>query len=271
MKNLLPICMMAIVLPTTTWAQWNERDPENSIFQSEEEYNQFMGDAKRSIRENPEMKAMIPMLNDLALGRSFGATAKRFGSEASTIGLLSNRKIREDLEMVDDQYKELQQMNADIQKRVAEQLRSLDFSNSKDIVVQLRQVREDARKELDELLLPHQVKRLQQIRIQSQLRRRNLVDILTSNPYRDELDITDEQSERLRETQAEIEADLEKQIARLRQQARDRLLSNLKPDQQSQVEEMIGDAFEFESATKTAKPTRKNGAGGRKRFPGKGK
>ena len=108
------------------------------MFQSQDEYHQFMGDAKRSVAENPEMKGMIGMLNDIALGRQFGATAKRFGGEASTLGMLSDPKVRGDLEMIDDQYKQLQQMNSQIQQRVADQVRSLDFSNSKDLVVQIR-------------------------------------------------------------------------------------------------------------------------------------
>ena len=55
--------------------------------------------------------------------------------------------------------------------------------------------------------------------MQSQLRRRNLVDLLTSNPYRDELDITDRQAEDLRDAQKEIEADLAKEIAKLRRES----------------------------------------------------
>ena len=247
---LLLLTVASIAVPTTVFAQWEKRDPENSMFQSQDEYHQFMGAAKRSVLENPEMKAMIPMLNDIALGREFGATTKQFGGQGNQLGMLSDSKVRRDLEMIDDQYKELQQLNSQIQKRVAVQIRSLDFSNSKDLVVQIGKIRDDAQKDLNGLLLPHQSERLQQIRMQSQLRRRNLVDILSSDPYRSELKITKDQTLELREAQNEIEADLKKEIAKLREKARDRLLSTLNPDQKKQVESMIGDTFEFSEPQK---------------------
>ncbi len=260
----LTVISLALVsVSTTASAQWENRDPENSMFQSREEYNQFMGAAKRSIRENPEMKAMIPMLNDIALGREFGSTSKQFGGQDNQLGMLSDPKVRRDLEMVDDQYKELQQLNSQIQKRVAEQIRSLDFSNSKDLVVRIGKIREEAQKDVSSLLLPHQNKRLQQIRLQAQFRSRSLVDILSSEPYRSDLNLSEDQTLELREAQSEIEADLQKEIAKLREQARSRLLSNLSPTQKKKAEELIGDMFVFSEPDKkksiNAKDSRRTG------------
>ena len=112
--------------------------------------------------------------------------------------------------------------------------------------------------DLQATLLPHQMDRLRQIAAQSQLRRRNLVEILTSEPMKSRLEITDNQADELKDAEQEIREDLEKQIAKLREQARERLLSKLKPGQQKQVEEIFGEAFEFQQAEYTKRSSKKS-------------
>jgi hypothetical protein len=220
------------------------------MFDSREEYGRFMGAAKRASVDNPELRALIPLINDIAQGRPIGSTAQQYGSAGSELGLLSNPRIREDIEMVDDQYQDLRNRHSEIQRRLAAQLRSIDFSNSKNVVGQIQEIRDEAEKDLNAVLLPHQVKRLRQIRMQSFLRRRNLVDVLTSDPIKSDLKITDRQTEELREYQTEVLQDLQKEIAKLQEKARGRLLSKLDRSQRTQVEEMIGDAFEFSEPVK---------------------
>ena len=90
--------------------------------------------------------------------------------------------------------------------------------------------------------------------MQSQLRRRSLVEILTSDPLKSDLEITDNQSDELRLAEKEIEEDLQKQIAKLREKARERLLSTLKPAQKKKVEELIGDTFESSQSSLARSP-----------------
>ena len=103
------------------------------------------------------------------------------------------------------------------------------------------------------LLLPQQVTRLRQLAAQFQLRRRTLVDILTTDPLRSKLEISKEQEDALRKAEKEIEEELAREIAELRSRGRDKLLSKLKRTQREQVEEIFGDAFEF-SKRKAKKP-----------------
>ena len=219
------------------------------IFDSDQQYSSFMRSAKQAAygpEGTPEMQAMIPMLNDVALGKPMGWTADRYQIEGSTFGLLSDTKVRDELEMVDDQFDQLQSLNEELQKRAAEQIRGLDFSNGS-WLDQVRAIREQTKTDLDGLLLPHQRERLQQIQMRSLLRRRSLVDIITSDPVKTNLEITDDQSTELKKAEKEIEEQLEKDIARLREKARDRLLSKLNGKQKSEVETMLGEAFEFQN------------------------
>ena len=102
-KNSIWLLCLVLVLPTFANGQ-KSGDGDYGIFQNEGEYHQFMGDLKRSVRQNPEMKGMIPFINDVVLGRDFGWTNQKYGGESNSLGMLSNAKIRADLEMDDDQY-----------------------------------------------------------------------------------------------------------------------------------------------------------------------
>jgi hypothetical protein len=223
--------------------QWSE--DSSGMFETQEEYNQFMGSAKRAASGSPEMRALIPMINDIALGNQIGSTAKRFDTSGSELGLLADPRVRADIEMVDDQFEDLRNRHAEIQKRLGGRLREIDFSDSDNVISQIQGIRDEAQSELRAVLLPHQVKRLQQIKMQSLLRRRSLVEVLTRDPIKSELEITEGQSDELRAFEKEVETDLAREIAKLQEKARGRLLSKLEPEQKSKAEEMIGDAFEF--------------------------
>jgi hypothetical protein len=260
MKYVLILCLAGLIFgPASNGLGQKENDGPVGIFQSRAEYNQFMGGAKQAAygeNGNPELQAMIPLLNDIVLNQPVGETANKYGVQASTLGLLSDPNVRAELEMVDDQYEDLKRLNSEIQERTASQLRGLDFQDTANLAKQIRFIRERSNEDLDAVLLPHQLDRLRQIQMQSQLKRRSLVDILTNDPLKSDLDITDQQSEQLREEEKEIEEDLAREIAKLRERARDRLLSKLKPSQKSEIEKMIGDTFEFKQPEKTKNPTR---------------
>ncbi len=261
LKQISSWAMLVLVPATLALGQKEEDAGPVGIFQSRAEYDQFMRGAKRTAygpNGSAELRAMIPMLNDIALNQPIGSTANQYNTETSTLGLLSDKNIRADLEMVDDQYEELKRLNSEIQNRMADQIRGLDFRDTGNLTSRIRAMSEQSQNDLNSVLLPHQVTRLRQIRMQSQLRRRSLVDILTSDPLKTELDITDRQTAELRQEEQEIEEDLAREIAKLREKARDRLLSKLKPNQKAEVKEMLGDAFDF-SKSKDDKSARGKG------------
>ncbi len=249
MNHFNSILILILVLsPSVVFGQKNAADaaPQSyGIFQTQGEYFQFMGTLKREGAGNPELMAMVPMINDVVLERPFGSTGNKYNAASSTLDLLADPSVRKDLEMVDSQYEELQKANESIQRQAVDQLRSLELSNLKNVTDRILAIRDQSENKLQETLLPHQMDRLRQILAQSQLRRRSLVDILTSEPLKSRLEITDTQSKELKEEEKEIEEDLQKQIAQLRAEARKRLLSKLKSRQQEQVEQLFGDTFDF--------------------------
>lgn len=226
------------------------------IFDSGAEYDTFMTEVKRAAYGeggNAELQAMVPMLNDIALNKPVGWTANQYGIEGSTLGLLSDSEIRGDLEMLDDQYEQLKELNTAIQQRAADQVRQLDFSDRENLASQIRSIRDRAASDLNGVLLPHQIERLQQIGMQAQLRRRSLVEILTSDPVKTKFKISDDQSSELKTREKEIEEELQREIAKLRERAREKLLATLRPTQKEAVEKMLGDSFEFKGKKKPRK------------------
>ena len=261
--GIIPLCTLLIshfFLPADfVLAQKESRDGGPvGIFETPNEYDQFMRGAKGAAygpQGTPEMRAMIPMINDIVLEKPVGWTATEYGVEGSVLGLLADQNVRAELEMVDDQYEQLKQLNSSIQQRSAEQLKAIDFKSA-DWTQQLSGIRERASNELNSLLLPHQIDRLKQIRMHSQLRRRSFVDIITSDPVKSDLEISEDQTSRLRKAEKEIEEKLQKEIARLRAEARDKLLGELDSGQKAKVESMFGDVFEFEKNEKKRRGTK---------------
>ena len=171
--------------------------------------------------------------------------------------LLSNKSIREDIEMVDHQYEDLKELNNEIQSKVANRVRELDFSDPDKLQGQLLAIRKMASDNLNSVLVAHQLTRLRQIAVQAQLRRRSFAEILTSQPLKEELEISDSQKDLLLEQEEEIEAELREQIAELRLKAREKLISNLEPAQQTQAKELLGEEFDFSSLSRGEKQDRK--------------
>ncbi len=271
--KLKPLVVMFAIVLSSSFAVGQDDDKPAGLFGSQEEYYRFMGGAKQAAVGNPELMAMIPLINDIAQGRPIGSTAKQYDSTGSELGLLSNKAIREEIEMVDDQYEDLKNLNSQIARRLGEQLRSIDFSEPKNAALEIRRIRDQAQEEINSVLLPHQVARLRQIRFQSLLRSRTLMQILTSDPMRSELDISDRQTEKLRAAEEEIKKRLAEKIAKLQEQAREELISNLNPSQQTAVKEMIGDAFDLNQlANQKADDGKKRRAKAlERRGPGKGR
>ena len=158
-----------------------------------------------------------------------------------------------------------------LQKEMADQLREIDFTDTENLASQIKEIRDSAEREMNELLLPHQVKRLRQLRMQSLLQRRDLVQVLTSDPIKSDLKITDEQSQELRDYQVQMQEDLQREMAKLQDKARSRLLSKLNPSQKKEVEEMIGDTFVFQNTRGNAKGKPEGKAKGKGKAFGKGK
>ena len=102
-QMLVGLFVLALVVPCFGQEKGG-KNGGGGMFDSKEEYGNFIGSAKRASVENPELRALIPLINDIAQGQPIGSTASRFGTASSELGLLANPRIREHIGMVGDQY-----------------------------------------------------------------------------------------------------------------------------------------------------------------------
>ena len=238
--------------------QGQDKPTEFGIFASQREYFDFMGSFKSIAAENPELQPMIPLVNDIVLQRPIGWSQQKYGGVASRMGLLADKQIRQELELVDEQYERLQTANRQVESRMAQRLQKLDFKNMDPQAIRdaIEKVQVTANSELDQVLLPHQLKRLRQLLLQRQLQFRRLVELLINAPLKEQLQIDDRQSEDLLEADREIQQELEKKIAELRREAHDKLIRKLKPDQQKKFRDLMGELLEITKPGNTSKKPR---------------
>lgn len=138
-----------------------------------------------------------------------------------------------------------------------------------DRFARFREMREKMEKEtqkaLDEILLPHQSKRLNQLVLQRSLRggASQVAAALSRGDLAEGLNVTEKQGESLQAKARTIETKLQAQIAKLRQQAQEELLKSLSPEQHREFKDMVGKPFTF------TEPER--GRGGRGQRGGRGR
>lgn len=231
-----------------------DKQEDFGIFETQQQYFDFMGSVKEAGATNPELRSMVSMINDIVLLQPFGSTSQKYGTANDTLGLLADESVRKELEMVDSQFEEIKAANDEIQMQFAKRLRELDLSDMDSAAKQILALRSESENELQATLLPHQMKRLRQLAARNQLRQRSLIDIITSEPLQAQLNISQDQAKELKAQEKKVQEDLQRQITELRVKAHKRLLSSLKSDQRKQVEEIFGS--ETENLLKPANKSR---------------
>lgn len=197
-------------------------------------------------------------------GGGFGGPGGGFGGGfggggGGGLDLLRDENVRKDLELVDEQVEKLTEIQGRMREVMGDFFRNNapDFRNMRDLSEDERRAQFDSfrtkveeavapiQKEVDEVLLPHQKERLKQIQNQARMRGQGTSQALTSGTLAEELGITDEQKEKLRAVEQEVQAELLKEIERLRTDAREKVLEVLTPEQREKYKTMMGSPIEF--------------------------
>jgi vacuolar-type H+-ATPase subunit I/STV1 len=190
-----------------------------------------------------------------------------------SVQLLLRPDVRKELELLDDQVKQLEQAGERLRGQMRERFREA-MESSQDMSREtrgekIREIVQEVGAEIEdrigEILLPPQLQRLRQLELQMRLRG-GLVRALTSEQVADELEITEDQQARLRTKAQQVEEELREKIAELRKQAQDELLQVLTPEQRAEWRERIGDPFEFQRM----EPPRRGFGPAAKTNPGRG-
>jgi len=167
--------------------------------------------------------------------------------------LLRSEKIQKELELTDDQKAELQK----IAEQAREKMREAFQSGQRD-PQRFRQLQEETNKAIQNVLLPHQQKRLNQI----QLQLGGIALAVEREDVRKELGISEEQLTKIREARDKVREELRGQrppqgerpdpaqmrerFREMRQKVEEAVLSVLTDEQKKKWNDMIGEKIDID-------------------------
>jgi len=162
--------------------------------------------------------------------------------------MLNNPSVQKDLELVGDQLKAVQDLQANFADKMKEQIGDLSkgginpdrFKGLGELMAKLR---EEQRAQMEGLLLPHQIDRLKQVALQTHMQQSGTAGALVNEKVAVALEISDEQKDRLKARSKELKEKLEKDIEALKEKAKDDLLLELTPAQRSKLKDLVGDKY----------------------------
>ncbi|MFN0020526.1 MAG: hypothetical protein ACKVP0_19890 [Pirellulaceae bacterium] len=163
--------------------------------------------------------------------------------------LLADENVRKDLGITDDQVKKMEAFQAKVREEMGQVFQGLrDLSDEErtakfaEIQKKMTDMTSAAEKEI---LLPKQVDRLKQIGYQSRLNRGGTADALASDDIAKELGITEAQKEALKKASEEATAEMNEKMTKLRDEARQKILSVLTAEQQAKIKKLTGEPITF--------------------------
>lgn len=165
--------------------------------------------------------------------------------------LLSLPDVREELEMVDDQYAELQEaqkeLSKEMSKKINEMMEGGKFNPSK--AGGLKELLEEQKtlieSRVQNMLAPHQLERLKQIALHVQMKQSGAIGMQGNKKVQEALDIDEEQLEKLKEKSEEVKEALEEKIEKLKKEAEAEILDELSSKQRKKLEDLMGSSFEY--------------------------
>ncbi|MDB4640327.1 hypothetical protein OAF56_01720 [Pirellulaceae bacterium] len=266
-KNLIPFAALASVLAITTATI--AQDPEIQV-EGIRSRAIVVGASDQGELGNIEIQAIDFSGDNLASGMSFSFDASSgpmFSSMSGSNGMmnmLENKSVRDEIELVDDQFKKMQEFNRELQSAMMKEVQNMmkptksadGKTNNKSIQLRgtklkdlIKQQKEDAEKKLKDLLLPHQIKRLEQLSHQVSMKKSGTANALTSGKLKEQLELTDDEVAKLQARSKVLNAKLQQDIAALKAKAKKDLLKELSSSQRKKLDELTGDEFEYKEQT----------------------
>ena len=207
-------------------------------------------------------------------GMSFAGNSDFVMPAPDPFSLLGNPSVQKDLELVGDQLKTVQDLQSQFAKEMKDRMGDLSKGGFgpdrfKGIGELLEKLKAEQKEKMQKVLLPHQIDRLRQVALQTHMKQAGTAGALASDAVVKELEITDEQKDKLKKRAKEVNEQLVKDIAALREKAKQGLLKEvLTSEQNAKLKKMIGDKYEpqskdWEEQFKNAIPNRKFRSGTR--------
>lgn len=201
----------------------------------------------------------IAVFNEIQIAPTFA-----FGSGGMSfmpqddMGIVNFPQFADELEIVEDQQQQLRTLGHEIRKARQQMIHSFHTKQKESrktgnvedatkihehMMAQEKKFQAKLQEGMSEILLPHQIKRLEELKFQMKLRNQG-ARALANSQVADLLDITDEQRKELHEKQREKKQEINEQIAKLREEARKEILDEVLTDaQRMKLAELMGEKY----------------------------
>ncbi len=170
------------------------------------------------------------------------------GGEVDSFSLLSNPSVQKDLELVDDQVKQIQAIQRDFGKQISEQLKGgFSGDRAQELGKIIRELKDKQKEQINNILLDHQQDRLKQVAMQTQLKNGGTANALGNKNFVEALGLTEKQIARLKDRSKELQKEMQEKIKKMRSQMKEELLGELSVEQRNKLKELLGDKYESKS------------------------
>jgi len=201
----------------------------------------------------------VAVVNAPAVAQVQAVQAPLVGRSLDPMTLMRMEQVQEELQLVDEQKAKLKEVGEELRRQTRQQwsvLRDLSPDQRKAKYAELRQKAAaraaEARKKVREILLPHQVKRLEQIAMQLRMRWRGLSGIAGDPALAEQLGLSPEQKEKLKKIAEETRQKLQEAPRQIMEEAKKQAVEVLTPEQKKKLEEATGEEFELKWSRPTA-------------------
>jgi hypothetical protein len=172
-----------------------------------------------------------------------------FGNSGDSFSLLNNPSVQKDLLLVDDQLEQIREINKEFSRKIREQMGefkdengNFSFDHGSNLADLIRELKQQQQEQIDSILLPNQQQRLKQVARQMKRKQLGTSRLLTEQ-LAEELDLSEQQQDRIRTRAKELQEEIDRKLAELRANAKQQLIKELSPSQRKKLEELIGDEF----------------------------
>ncbi len=190
-------------------------------------------------------------------GRPGGGGGGFGGGGSSLLDVAARKEVQEHLELLPDQINDLAKLREDEAAGRRDRFGGLDFRALRDgsdaeraaarakIQETFRKAAAETKLKVDDILLPHQAKRLAQLATQRRLRG-GISSVFGNEELSGQLGISPDQREELQEKARKADAEFRTKVAKLREEMQADLLKELlSPAQQAKYASLVGKPFEF--------------------------
>jgi len=183
-------------------------------------------------------------------GRFFGP----MGGPGGRLMLLMNPAVVKELELTEDQQAKLRELGQQIRERMQEQFRGFRDLSPEEREARFREMREkmeaqvkEVQDKVNQILLPHQAKRLEQISFQLRARMGGggLGGLIDDQETVKKLGLTEDQVQKLRQIRDEAREKLRTLPQQIQKEAEEKAMQVLTEQQKQILKDLMGERFEM--------------------------